>query len=132
MWYCAGWHCSGGDTLRENGAAAAAAVERVRWAAHVAWMGDKKCVQQTCTTYCLLAAGTIVRPVTSFGNNIYVVKIVVVRQLKIKCWRRQWIYVHRYADGCSGATTGGTESSKSLPLSGPTGAWLCDRRSGEM
>lgn len=34
MWYCAGWHCCGGDTLRENGAAAAAAavVEGVlRW-----------------------------------------------------------------------------------------------------
>jgi len=36
---------------------------------------QKKCVQQACTTYCLLAAGTIVRPVTSFGNNIYVVKL---------------------------------------------------------
>jgi len=35
-------------------------------------------VQQTCTTYCLLATGTIVRPVTSFGNDIYVVNIVIV------------------------------------------------------
>jgi hypothetical protein len=83
----------------------------VRWAANVAWMGDKtKCVQQACTTYCLLASGTIVRPVTSFGNTVYVVKIVIVRKLKIKC--RQWIFEHRYADGCDGVTTGGTESGQ--------------------
>jgi hypothetical protein len=35
-------------------------------------------VQQTCKTYSLLAAGTIVRPVTSFGNNFYAVNIVIV------------------------------------------------------
>jgi hypothetical protein len=73
-----------------------------------------------------------VRPVTSFGNNIYVVKIVIVRKLRIKRCRRQWIFDHRYSDGCGGVTTGGTESGKSLPLSGPTGAGLCDRRSWEM
>ena len=58
---------------------------------------------------------------TSFGINIYVVKIVIDRKLKIKCCRRQWIFEHRYADGCGGVTNGGTESSQSLSLSGPTG-----------
>jgi len=33
VWYCAGWHCCGGDTLRGNGAAAV--VERV-----LSWEGE--------------------------------------------------------------------------------------------
>ena len=52
----------------------------------MAWMGDKKkFVQQACTTYCLLAAGSIVRPLTSFGNDVYAIKTVIDRKLKIKC-----------------------------------------------
>jgi len=58
----------------------------------------------------LLAVGSIV---TSFGNNIYVVKIEIDWKLKIECCHRQWIFEHRYADGCGGVTNGGTESSHS-------------------